>query len=874
MGSHHGPSHVSILDIRRDELSSSLLNDIHEMLRPEEAGPKRLPTTILYDAQGLKLFEEVTFLEEYYLTNAEIEVLGNHASDIASLIPAGSQVIELGSGNLRKVAILLRALEKTGKDVEYYALDLSLTELRRTLSIAAQDDYRHVKCQGLHGTYDDGLAWLKRPENLRKPSCVLFLGSSIGNFTPAEAADFLKGFSDVLGSNDSMIIGLDAGRDKEKVYRAYNDKAGKTGEFYLNGLAHANALLGKKGFELGKWDVVGEYDEAAGRHQAFYFPTTDTVVDGVCVKAGEKILFEEAYKYSRRQRIALWRKSGFVPGEVFGNSADNYHLHVLSVPTLTFSLNPESYAAEPLPSLHEFQQLWAAWDTVTRQMIPEQELLSKPIKLRNCCMFYMGHIPTFLDIHITKAIQGPPTQPAFFHDIFERGIDPDVDNPENCHAHSEIPDTWPPIQEVLAFQYRVRRRLTSLYENGLAGTNRRLKRSLWLSFEHETFHLETLLYMLVQSDQTLPPPGAAPDFALLSEQARTEQVPNDWFHIPAQDLTLGLDDPENAVGQNRYFGWDNEQPQRRVAVPPFEAKARPITNEDFAHYLEQTQRPNLPAMWTGSDGESEGDPIKSQVDRPIQSNTSYMNGHCEPLTAAYLNGKSVKTVYGLIPLKYALDWPMIASYNELLGCAKWMGGRIPNVEEVQSIYTHVHQSKTKEAELVQTRIISAVNGHLSNNGVHESPPPRSGDKSHSNAEPPPNPHQLFTNLEGCNVAFKHYHPTPVTQNGNKLSGRGDMGGVWEWTSTVLDKHEGFKPMESYPGYTADFFDGKHNVMLGGSWATHPRVAGRKTFVNWYQRNYPFAWAGARVNMANLPPNKLYKQGSRAKGWPAVPDRAV
>lgn len=221
--------------------------------------------------------------------------------------------------------------------------------------------------------------------------------------------------------------------------------------------------------------------------------------------------------------------------------------------------------------------------------------------------------------------------------------------------------------------------------------------------------------MLVQNDQTLPPPGAAPDFALLSKQARMEQVPNDWFHIPVQNLTLGLDDPENSAGQNRYFGWDNEQPQRGVTVPPFEAKARPITNEDFAHYLEQTQQPNLPAMWTGSDGESESDPIKSQVDRPIQSNTSYMNGHSEPRTAAFLNGKSVKTVYGLIPLKYALDWPMIASYNELLGCAKWMGGRIPNVEEVQSIYTHVHQSKTKDAELVQTRIISAVNGYDSFN---------------------------------------------------------------------------------------------------------------------------------------------------------------
>lgn len=98
MNSQDGCSQCSILDIRRDELSTSLLNDIHEMLRPEEGGQKRLPTYLLYDAQGLKLFEDITFLEEYYLTNAEIEVLENHASDIASLIPANTRIIELGSG--------------------------------------------------------------------------------------------------------------------------------------------------------------------------------------------------------------------------------------------------------------------------------------------------------------------------------------------------------------------------------------------------------------------------------------------------------------------------------------------------------------------------------------------------------------------------------------------------------------------------------------------------------------------------------------------------------------------------------------------------------------------------------------------------------
>lgn len=228
-------------------------------------------------------------------------------------------------------------------------------------------------------------------------------------------------------------------------------------------------------------------------------------------------------------------------------------------------------------------------------------------------------------------------------------------------------------------------------------------------------HLETLLYMLVQSDKALPPPGAAPDFASLSKKARMEKLPNDWFHIPALNLNLGMDDPENGSDPSRYFGWDNEKPQRRVAVQPFEAKARPITNEDFAHYLEQTQQSNMPAMWTVSEGESGSFPIEIEGNKPTQSNGFYMNGHTEPVTEAYLNGKSVKTVYGPVPLKYALDWPMMASYNELLGCAKWMGGRIPSFEEAQSIYTHVRLSKAKAVDLVQTRTILAVNGYSSFN---------------------------------------------------------------------------------------------------------------------------------------------------------------
>ena len=118
-------------------------------------------------------------------------------------------------------------------------------------------------------------------------------------------------------------------------------------------------------------------------------------------------------------------------------------------------------------------------------MLLEKDVLSKPIKLRNCCLFYLGHIPTFLDIHLARATDGPPTEPKDYRNIFERGIDPDVDNPEKCHSHSEIPDEWPPFKEIIEFQERVRDRLRSMQSHTDVAGNLRIGRALWIGFEHE-----------------------------------------------------------------------------------------------------------------------------------------------------------------------------------------------------------------------------------------------------------------------------------------------------------------------------------------------------------------------------------------------------
>lgn len=270
----------------------------------------------------------------------------------------------------------------------------------------------------------------------------------------------------------------------------------------------------------------------------------------------------------------------------------------------------------------------------------------------------------------------------------------------------------------------------------------------------------------------------------------------------------------------------------------FNAKARPITNEEvscrvrlgnvvlislqYAKYLEQTHSSQLPASWSQNKSNAFTSGFSNGYTNGSNGSNEHSNGHNTvsqddsiPLSNAYLEGKSVRTVYGLVPLKFALDWPVFASYTELSGCAAWMGGRIPTVEEARSIYSHVDGLRLKEAEQHLGKTVPAVNryaiasikssakymltiySHLVNNGVQESPPSRGSEGGEGSEE-------LFTNLEGANVGFKNWHPVAVTANGHRLSGQADMGGVWEWTSSPLTRHEGFEPMPMYPAYTGKF----------------------------------------------------------------------
>jgi formylglycine-generating enzyme required for sulfatase activity len=296
-------------------------------------------------------------------------------------------------------------------------------------------------------------------------------------------------------------------------------------------------------------------------------------------------------------------------------------------------------------------------------------------------------------------------------------------------------------------------------------------------------HLETLLYMLIQSPKTRPPTAVpVPDWQELARRGKKPVIDEGmrWQYFPGGQITIGLDDNEDdSISSPSYFGWDNENPRRKHHVKPFLASKRAITNGEYAIFLQHTNTPP-PSSWSGS--------------------------------APHW---SVKTVFGPVPLSLAADWPVMASYDDLNAYAKWKGGRLPTEGELRLLCDYLQMKDSVAKRNAVT--IDAVNGHLTQDGVNTTPPEMCCESaasscdgtddaetngitdSHTNGEYTGIGEDVFVDMTGKNVGFRHWHPTPLPA-ANKLSTCSD-GGAWEWTSTTFDKHEGWNPSKVYPGYS-------------------------------------------------------------------------
>ncbi|KAG0283315.1 hypothetical protein BGZ96_012324 [Linnemannia gamsii] len=778
-----------------------------------EGAPKTIPTMVLYDDYGLQLFDQITYLQEYYLTQEEIEILERDADKIVDHIPDNSVVVELGAGSLRKTVLLLNALERKRKNIRYYALDLMLDELTKSLKSLGQ--FANVKTAGLWGTYDQGLAFVSS-FGTDVPKTLLWLGSSIGNLTREEANEFIASYRKTLNVGDNWIIGIDRRNNAQDITIAYNDPQGVTRDFVMNGLDHINVLLGQDFIDRQKFRYFAQYNVEVGRHEAYYqvkeahelvYTTPSTGEEVRIVLAQDELInVEYSYKWSLQESTALFEDTKMTKVGQWTSSSNRYDLHLIQKTPFYFKT---STVDKPLPSLDEWTELWKSWDLVTMSMIQHPTmLLEKPIALRHPFLFYLGHIPTFLDIQLSKVLREPFTEPSYFSVIFERGIDPDVEDPTKCHSHSEVPDTWPEVETIIAFRGRVRERLFKVLNDPVSyPMTRRLARVIFMAFEHEAMHLETIIYMLAQSPNTAPPPSipapwavrlSAADDTSSSEATLSSSTvsPATWFSIkPAQldkdILSLGHDDLESDDFTDAHkddvktpFVWDNEHPlvTSRPLPSAFEIQSRQVTNNEFLGYLHsigvtgKTLQGNerTPASWLIRDG---GEVF-------------------------------VKSVYGPVPLEVSGIWPVSCSNIQASGYATWQSSQqnttftLPTEHELSIAF------KLKQATVSKTG--------LETYGLR----------------------QWYPTLD-------HQSLSTSPPSSSHFSG---PGGLWDWTSTTfapLDK-EGFKTSTLYPGYSTDFFDEKHMVVLGGSWATHPRIVERRSFRNWYQATYPFVFAGFRL----------------------------
>jgi dimethylhistidine N-methyltransferase len=291
--------------------------------------PKRIPCRFLYDERGSDLFEAICETPEYYPTRTEIRILAERAGEIAKLIGPDATLIEFGSGAGQKVKLLLRALDQPRA---YAGIEVSREILLRAtddLSLAAP----HLQVVAICA---DFLKPIVLPASMARGGgkrVAFFPGSSIGNFTPAEATQFLAQCRAMLGPGGGMLVGVDLKKDSARLDAAYNDAAGVTAAFTLNLLERINRELDGD-FAIDRFAHDAKYDEAAGRVAIHIKSLADQTARVAGRKfrfvAGEGIHTEDSWKYTVSDFQMLARDAGYRPMAAWTDADRLFSVHYLT----------------------------------------------------------------------------------------------------------------------------------------------------------------------------------------------------------------------------------------------------------------------------------------------------------------------------------------------------------------------------------------------------------------------------------------------------------------------------------------------------------------------------------------------------------------
>jgi L-histidine N-alpha-methyltransferase len=260
------------------------------------SNPKELSPQWFYDERGSALFDAITRLPEYYLTERERAILRERAPEIAELTEANT-LVELGSGTSEKTRLLMDALAEAGHLRRFVPFDVS-EEILRESAAAIVHEYPGLEVHAVVGDFCRHLGFL--PAGRRR--LIAFLGSTIGNLPPPERAGFLASVEATLNPGEALLLGVDLIKDVARLEAAYNDSAGLTAEFNRNILQVLNRELAgnfqPEQFEhLARWDGDNEWIEMAlrsVREQEVFLEELDLKVS---FAAGEEMRSEISAKF-------------------------------------------------------------------------------------------------------------------------------------------------------------------------------------------------------------------------------------------------------------------------------------------------------------------------------------------------------------------------------------------------------------------------------------------------------------------------------------------------------------------------------------------------------------------------------------------------
>jgi dimethylhistidine N-methyltransferase len=270
----------------------------------------RISPKYFYNALGSKLFEAICLLEEYYVTRVETGIYAAKAEAIGQVAGTGVTLIDLGAGNCAKAASLFETLRPS----QYVPVDISAEFLRGAVAALA-GTYPQIPMVPVGLDFAESL---KLPPAVNAERRLFFYpGSSIGNFAPLQAAQFLTRVRGACGVDGGLLIGIDLVKSAATLEAAYDDALGVTAAFNLNVLSHANEQLGSD-FALRDWRHVALFNAEQSRIEMHLEARREVVVrwPGAARKfaEGERIHTENSYKYTQRGFVELLNACGF--GEV------------------------------------------------------------------------------------------------------------------------------------------------------------------------------------------------------------------------------------------------------------------------------------------------------------------------------------------------------------------------------------------------------------------------------------------------------------------------------------------------------------------------------------------------------------------------------